>query len=167
LTISSISLPDVSSIPVVSIDPYNPVQVDSPQWGINRSSRQEAFSSAAPTADHPSTVGGRQPLWPRRGLRKSAYRTADVRPRPGRFRVVPCMDGARGARGKSDICGKPVMCHANKERVFLFGTDQRITSGPAAITAAFRGRIHGCTRTLRDRRSRPFRINVFITPCSS
>jgi len=29
------------------------------------------------------------------------------------------------------------------------GTDQRITSGPAATTAAFRGRIHGCTRTLR------------------
>src|SRR5215471_13620687 len=26
--------------------------------------------------------------------------------------------------------GKPVMCHASKERVLLFGTDQRITSGP-------------------------------------
>jgi hypothetical protein len=33
--------------------------------------------------------------------------------------------------------------------VLLFGTDQRITSGPAARTAAFRGRIHGCTRTIR------------------
>src|SRR6266481_4331255 len=28
--------------------------------------------------------------------------------------------------------GKPVMGHARKERVVLFGTDQRITSGPAA-----------------------------------
>jgi hypothetical protein len=33
--------------------------------------------------------------------------------------------------------------------VLLVGTDQRITSGPAATTAAFRGRIHGCTRTIR------------------
>jgi hypothetical protein len=33
--------------------------------------------------------------------------------------------------------------------VLLIGTDQRITSGPAARTAALRGRIHGCTRTLR------------------
>src|SRR5262245_57205065 len=38
------------------------------------------------------------------------------------------------------------MGHASKERVLLIGTDQRITSGPAATTAAFRGRIHGCTR---------------------
>ena len=28
----------------------------------------------------------------------------------------------------------------------MIGTDQRITSGPAATTAALRGRIHGCTR---------------------
>src|ERR1700688_2812697 len=28
--------------------------------------------------------------------------------------------------------GKPVVGHARKERVLLFGTDQRITSGPAA-----------------------------------
>jgi hypothetical protein len=28
--------------------------------------------------------------------------------------------------------GKPAMGHAKKERVLLFGTDQRITSGPAA-----------------------------------
>src|SRR5207244_2071983 len=41
--------------------------------------------------------------------------------------------------------------HARKERVLLFGTDQRITSGPAARTAAFRGRIHGCTRTIRKK----------------
>src|SRR6476469_6057981 len=43
-------------------------------------------------------------------------------------------------RGDEDIdakrsrpsIGKPVMGHASKERVVLFGTDQRITSGPAA-----------------------------------
>src|ERR1700738_3374271 len=28
--------------------------------------------------------------------------------------------------------GKPAKCHARKERVLLVGTDQRITSGPAA-----------------------------------
>jgi hypothetical protein len=32
-----------------------------------------------------------------------------------------------------------------------FGTDQRITSGPAATTAAFKGRIHGCTRAFREK----------------
>src|SRR6516162_7306882 len=42
--------------------------------------------------------------------------------------------------------GKPAKCHARKERAELIGTDQWITSGPAATTAAFRGRIHGCTR---------------------
>jgi hypothetical protein len=37
--------------------------------------------------------------------------------------------------------------HARKEHVVLIGTDQRITSGPAARTAVlFRGRIHDCTR---------------------
>src|SRR3977135_2137068 len=43
-------------------------------------------------------------------------------------------------RGDEDIdakrsrpsIGKPVMGHARKARVVLFGTDQRITSGPAA-----------------------------------
>src|SRR3974390_70891 len=43
-------------------------------------------------------------------------------------------------RGDEDIdakrsrpsIGKPVMGHARKERVLLFGTDQRIRSGPAA-----------------------------------
>jgi hypothetical protein len=43
------------------------------------------------------------------------------------------------------------MGHASKERVLLIGTDQRITSGPAATTAAFKGRIHGCTRTFREK----------------
>src|SRR5258708_7670376 len=46
--------------------------------------------------------------------------------------------------------GKPVMGHREEERVVLVGTDQRITSGPAAKTAAFKRRIHGCTRTLRS-----------------
>ena len=36
--------------------------------------------------------------------------------------------------------GQPVMGHAGKERVLLFGTDQRITSGPAATAAASRWR---------------------------
>src|SRR5262249_41962243 len=42
--------------------------------------------------------------------------------------------------------GKPASCHARKERAELIGTDQWITSGPAATPAALRGRIHGCTR---------------------
>src|SRR4051812_24377465 len=41
---------------------------------------------------------------------------------------------------------RPYMCHARKERAEVNGTDQRITSGPAATTAASRGRIHGYTR---------------------
>ena len=63
--------------------------------------------------------------------------------------------------------GKPASGHARKERVLLIGTDQRITSGPAATMAAFRGRIHDCTRTLRTtvrfllhRGRRPY-----MTPC--
>src|SRR4051794_722130 len=51
------------------------------------------------------------------------------------FRVFPLQSGRR-----------PYMCHARKERAEVNGTDQRITSGPAATTAASRGRIHGCTR---------------------
>ena len=47
---------------------------------------------------------------------------------------------SRDCRGDEDIdakrsrpsIGKPVTGHARKERVLLFGTDQRITSGPAA-----------------------------------
>jgi hypothetical protein len=34
--------------------------------------------------------------------------------------------------------------------VLVVGTDQWITSGPAAKTAALKGRIHGCTRTFRE-----------------
>ena len=51
--------------------------------------------------------------------------------------------------GRDRRSENPLWGHAKKERVLLFGTDQRITSGPAAKTAAFKGRIHGCTRTLR------------------
>src|SRR5271166_7096926 len=51
--------------------------------------------------------------------------------------------------GSRPSIGKPAVGHARKERVLLIGTDQRITSGPAARTAAFGGRIHGCTRTIR------------------
>jgi len=36
-----------------------------------------------------------------------------------------------------------------KNACFCLGLDQRITSGPAAKVAAFKGRIHDCTRTLR------------------
>src|SRR6202140_2384726 len=51
-------------------------------------------------------------------------------------------------RGDEDIdakrsrpsIGKPVVGHARKERVLLIGTDQRITSGPAANAAASRWR---------------------------
>src|ERR1700736_2923689 len=51
-------------------------------------------------------------------------------------------------RGDEDIdakrsrpsIGKPVPCHARKERAVLIGTDQRITSGPAANAAASRWR---------------------------
>src|SRR5438128_9127746 len=57
-------------------------------------------------------------------------------------------DDVDAKRSRPSI-GKPAKCHARKERVLLVGTDQRITSGPAATTAAFRGRIHGCTRTIR------------------
>src|SRR5437868_14852864 len=48
--------------------------------------------------------------------------------------------------GRDRRSANPFVGHARKERVLLIGTDQRITSGPAARTAAFRGRIHDCTR---------------------
>src|SRR5881227_316478 len=48
--------------------------------------------------------------------------------------------------GRDRRSANPFVGHARKERVLLIGTDQRITSEPAARTAAPRGRIHGCTR---------------------
>src|SRR3954463_6151682 len=53
--------------------------------------------------------------------------------------------------GRDRRSENPPMCHARKERVLMIGTDQRITSGPAARTAAFRGRIHDCTRIVREK----------------
>ena len=61
--------------------------------------------------------------------------------------------------GRDRRSENPRMCHASKERVLLFGTDQRITSGPAARAAAFKGRIHGCTRTIRG--------NVRFSSCTA
>jgi hypothetical protein len=66
-----------------------------------------------------------------------------VRSRTARVMMTLMRNGSRPS------IGKPAVCHARKERVLLVGTDQRITSGPAARTAALKGRIHGCTRTLR------------------
>jgi hypothetical protein len=48
-------------------------------------------------------------------------------------------DDVDAKRSRPSI-GKPGMGHARKERVVLFGTDQRITSGPAAMAAASRRR---------------------------
>src|SRR5262245_52537647 len=48
--------------------------------------------------------------------------------------------------GRDRRSENPISGHAQKERVSLFGTDQRITSGPAVKTAALKGRIHDCTR---------------------
>jgi hypothetical protein len=48
--------------------------------------------------------------------------------------------------GRDRRSENPFVGHARKERVLLIGTDQRIISGPAARTAALRGRIHDCTR---------------------
>jgi len=60
--------------------------------------------------------------------------------------------GIVAAQGRSrPSIGKPAKCHASKERVLLVGTDQRITSGPAATAAAVKGRIHGCTRIVREK----------------
>jgi hypothetical protein len=50
--------------------------------------------------------------------------------------------------------------YARKERVVLIGTDQRITSGPAARTAALRGRIHDCTRIVS-------RTGQILFPCTA
>jgi hypothetical protein len=72
-----------------------------------------------------------------------------VRSRTARVMMTLMRNGSRPS------IGKPAKCHARKERVLLVGTDQRITSGPAARTAALKGRIHGCTRTLRKMSDSP------------
>ena len=48
-------------------------------------------------------------------------------------------DDVDAKRSRPSI-GKPVWADAILERVFVVGTDQRITSGPAAIAAASRQR---------------------------
>ena len=53
--------------------------------------------------------------------------------------------------------GKPASGHASKERVLLIGTGQRITSGPAATMAAFRGRIRQRPWSANNQGSRPDR----------
>ncbi len=49
--------------------------------------------------------------------------------------------------GRDRRSGKPVTsAMRGLSARFWLGPDQRITSGPAATAAAFKGRIHGCTR---------------------
>src|SRR5436309_12455435 len=71
---------------------------------------------------------------PQRLHLEAGYMAAPVSFRE-KVRVFPLQSGRR-----------PYMCHARKERAEVNGANQRITSGPAATTAASRGRIHGCTR---------------------
>src|SRR3954465_14834028 len=78
--------------------------------------------------------GSHQGPQPQRLHREAGYMAAPVSFRE-KVRVFPLQSGRR-----------PYMCHARKERAEVNGTDQRFTSGPAATTAASRGRIHGCTR---------------------
>jgi hypothetical protein len=82
--------------------------------------------------------------------RQRKKRLSDGRIRLAFLRFMNCRgdDDVDAKRSRPSI-RKPAMCHASKERVLLVGTDQWITSGPAATTAAFKGRIHGCTRTIR------------------
>jgi hypothetical protein len=75
--------------------------------------------------------------------RQRAYR---ARRRAAARRRTPKAADDVDAKGSRPSIGKPAMCHARKERVLLVGTDQWITSGPAATAAALKGRIHGCTR---------------------
>ena len=84
----------------------------------------------------------------------SACARGSVRKRlsDGRIRLCPCVHELQGVmttlmrNGRDRRSENPFVGHARKERVLLIGTDQRITSGPAARTAAPRGRIHDCTR---------------------
>src|SRR3954447_1372155 len=85
--------------------------------------------------------GSHQGPQPQRLHREAGYMAAPVSIR-GKVRGFPLQSGRR-----------PYMCHARKERAEVNGTDQRITSGPAATTAASRGRIHGCTRHARKERA--------------
>jgi hypothetical protein len=66
-------------------------------------------------------------------------RVAFVRPRTAGV-MKTLMRNGRDRRSENPSSG-----HAKKERVVLFGTDQGITSGPAATAAASKGRIHDRT----------------------
>src|SRR3954447_7243355 len=85
--------------------------------------------------------GSHQGPQPQRLHQYAGYMAAPVSFRE-KVRVFPLQSGRR-----------PYMCHARKERAEVNGTDQRITSGPAATTAAWRGGIHGCTRHARKERA--------------
>src|SRR3954469_8112534 len=78
--------------------------------------------------------GSHQGPQPQRLHREAGYMAAPVSFRE-KGRVFPLQSGPL-----------PDMWPARKELAEVNGTDQRITSGPAATTAASRGRIHGCTR---------------------
>src|SRR5215510_3772846 len=55
------------------------------------------------------------------------------------------------ANGRDRRSGRPVTCAMRGLNACEWlGPDQRITSGPAATAAAFKGRIHGCTRPARE-----------------
>jgi hypothetical protein len=82
-----------------------------------------------------------------------------------RSRTAKMMMTFDAKRSRPSI-GKPGKCHASKERVLLIGTDQRITSGPAATTAAFRSRIHGCTRNV-SRNFAPRAPSIHLVRCKS
>src|SRR6516162_2042423 len=58
-------------------------------------------------------------------------------------------DDVDAKRSRPSIGKTPLSATRGKNACFWLGLDQRITSGPAAIAAALKGRIHGCTRTLR------------------
>ena len=67
---------------------------------------------------------------------------------PCRWRV-DAVFRALGATGRRYPHGiHRIVATRGKNACFWLGPDQRITSGPAAIAAAFKGRIHGCTRSL-------------------
>src|SRR4051812_24377464 len=70
------------------------------------------------------------------------------------YMVTPVSFREKVSFSYSTLCRSPYMCHARKERAEVNGTDQRITSGPAATTAASRGRIHGCTRIVSRKAQR-------------
>jgi len=72
-----------------------------------------------------------------------------------RSRNCRCDDDTLSAKRSRPVDWETRKVHARKERVFWLGPDQRITSGPAATAAAFKGRIHGCTPNASLKRTIP------------